>query len=148
MFTSSPSCHTASPWGCGEGLSHSSTLHQARTHCTSPTPRTRSSHLLPAAPGEAILHIPARWGNHLRTPGKVQPYVSGSSERRKLHKSELETTSGEHPSTDGSSHARARGTSHSKYKIQVLLPAFPLLRKAFANQKPRDRFVFARVLSL
>jgi len=154
LFTSSPSSLAASPRGCGEGLSHLDTLRQAWTHCTSAGPVVPPHSTTAASPARSPRG--GHFANSCRLgkspphswKRKAQPCAPGSSECRKSQKSEQEMTAGEHPSTDGSSHARAGGTRHSKHKIRVLLPTFPFLRKAFANQKPRDRFVFACVLSL
>lgn len=92
---------------------------------------------------------------------KRKPRPLGRSEPRRSLKSEEETTSSNFPKpplncTDGLvtldqgwEHTYGVGffaAPSSKYKSSLLLS--PFLRNDFTSQKPRDRFVFAHILSL
>jgi len=93
---------------------------------------------------------------------KKTPRPPARAEPRRLRKAEEETTSSELPSAAFDlhrrlSHPRAGGWgptygfgffSNTKFKAQVLVLLSPFPRKDFTSQKPRDRFVFSRILSL
>lgn len=114
-------------------------------------PRARGGHLTQIPPPGNYNHHSWKIKEHPRPPTRF--------ESRKWQEAEEETTSFEllnaalclhrwlrHPAPGAGDTLGFFPRPSSKYKSS--LPLSPFLRKDFTSQKPRDRFVFARILSL